>query len=156
MQWGGVSYLQEKTLRRGYCSTLLALRGVGGCQISRKKWYVTLDWSLMCWNLQVFRWYFIEVGNAVCFQRTFTFSVSVGSTVGVTPLMIQAMERKFSRPRTCVISTACRWHHNGKTMKRWVHVCVLLQNSIHFMRNYVAIIHLKQGWKKSWFFEKIE
>ena len=31
-----------------YGSTLLALRGAGGCQILGKKRYVTLEWALIC------------------------------------------------------------------------------------------------------------
>ena len=38
---GGVSASTEKSVTRVYGSTLLALRGVGGGQISRKKVYVT-------------------------------------------------------------------------------------------------------------------
>ena len=40
-----VSYFHEKGTTKMYGSTLLALRR-GGCQISRKKRYVTLEWPL--------------------------------------------------------------------------------------------------------------
>ena len=87
---------------------------------------------------------FFKVVNPVCFQRSFTFSVSVGSTVEVTPSMTQAVERKLWPPRMCTTSTACRWRHGGRMMKRLA--CVVLQNNVNFMRNSFAIIRLKHEW----------
>ena len=42
---GRVSDLSEKNVTKMYSVTLLALQG-GGCQISRKKRYVTPEWPL--------------------------------------------------------------------------------------------------------------
>ena len=47
----GVGFPGEKALRRWYGSALLALRGVGGGQISRKKRYVTLEWPHTNWGI---------------------------------------------------------------------------------------------------------
>ena len=55
-QWG--CQISKKSVTNVYSSTLLALRG--GCQISRKKCYITLEWRLtwkayfiiafICWH----------------------------------------------------------------------------------------------------------
>ena len=47
---GRVSDLHGKNVTKMYGSTLLALtyEGVGGCHISRKKCYVTLEWPPIC------------------------------------------------------------------------------------------------------------
>ena len=41
---GGVSDFPEKSVTKVDGSTLLPYKGVGGCQISRKKRYVKLEW----------------------------------------------------------------------------------------------------------------
>ena len=46
MQWGVVSDFPEKSVTKMYNSILLALLAVGGCQISRKNHYVTLECPL--------------------------------------------------------------------------------------------------------------
>ena len=43
-----MSDFPEKSVTKMYGSRLLALQRVGGCQIFRKKRYVTLEWPLMC------------------------------------------------------------------------------------------------------------
>ena len=44
---GGMSVFPENSITKIYGSSLLALRGGGGFQMSRKKHYVTLEWPLL-------------------------------------------------------------------------------------------------------------